>query len=186
MSEPNLYSTPSGYFVTLSAYGNRIHGDSKGTVDSKHNLFGEPPLPASALRERYERRKMLWPPMTFDADVRAAIEAAVAEVCAFRKWILHACHARTNHVHIVLTAEATTAKVLHDLKAMATRRVRELGLIPPGRPLWAEHGSTVYLWHEEDVVAAGDYTVTGQGFPLPGSLRPGPWLNRAAGTRDGE
>jgi REP element-mobilizing transposase RayT len=175
--DEHLFSEPAGYFVTLSAYGNRLHGDPRGTVDREHNTFEQPPLEPDPWRQQRERRLMHWPPLTFDRPMRATIEAAFAEVCGFRGWTLHACHCRTNHIHLVVTAAAPTSKVLHDLKAIATRRLREAKLIEGKRPVWAEHGSTVFLWNEEDLFAASNYAVNYQGADLPGSLRPGPWLN---------
>ncbi len=175
--EANLHSQPAGFFVTLSAYGNRLHGDERGSVDRRTNTFMEPPLDADGERVAAERALMAWPPFVFDARTRSEIEAAIAEVCAFRGWCLHACHCRTNHVHAVLTAGASTSQVLHDIKSQATRRLRSAGLVAAKRPVWAEHGSTRYLWSEADVFAASQYVVTGQGEGLPGSLRAGPWLN---------
>jgi REP element-mobilizing transposase RayT len=163
--------------VTVAAYGNRLHGDERGSVDGRNNLFGEPDLAPDHDREAAERAEMAWPPLRFSAAARRAIERAFSEVCAHRGWTIHACHARTTHVHTVITAEASTAKVLHDLKAVATRRLREAGIVPPRRPVWAEHGSTVYLWSDKDVIEASRYSVHGQGSRLLGSLRPGPWLN---------
>lgn len=177
MAEPNLYSEPAGYFITLSAYGNRLHGDVRGTVDWRTNSFGEPPLAPDSSRLASERSLMAAPPLAFDEPIRRRLELAVAEVCAFRGWNLHACHCRTNHLHFVLTADASVAKVLHDVKSIATRRLRASRLVGARQPVWAEHGSTIYLWNEDDVLAASEYVVSGQGTDLPGSLRPGPWLN---------
>ena len=69
------------------------------------------------------------------------------------------------------------SKVLHDVKSIATRRLRASRLVGARPPVWAEHGSTIYLWNEDDVLAASEYVVSGQGTDLPGSLRLGPWLN---------
>ena len=35
--------------------------------------------------------------------------------------------------------------------------------------MWARHGSTRYLWNEEDVLAVRDYVLNHQGADLPGS-----------------
>jgi REP element-mobilizing transposase RayT len=171
------FSDPAGYFITLSAYGDRLHGDVRGSVDWTTNEFDTPPLEPNSQRERREQRLMQWPAMLFDEQVRSVIERAVAEVCETRGWTLHACHCRTNHVHLVLSAESTTARVLHDLKAIATRRLREASAVAPKRPVWAEHGSTRYLWTTDDIAGACWYVVNGQGGDLRGGLQPGPWAN---------
>ena len=47
--------------------------------------------------------------MTDDAIVfsevqRALVDSAIRSVCEARRWFLHECNVRTNHVHVVVTA----------------------------------------------------------------------------------
>ena len=53
--------------------------------------------------------------------------------------------------------------VMDSFKAYATRKLREADLLCQGVKLWARHGSTPYLWTEEEVQRAIDYVVNGQG-----------------------
>jgi hypothetical protein len=48
-------------------------------------------------------------------------------------------------------------------KAYATRKLRQAGLINQQVKPWARHGSTVYLWSEEEVNRAIGYVIEGQG-----------------------
>jgi len=48
-------------------------------------------------------------------------------------------------------------------KAYATRQLRKSGLLNCDMKPWARHGSTPYLWTEEQVQNAIDYVVNGQG-----------------------
>jgi REP element-mobilizing transposase RayT len=60
-----------------------------------------------------------------DTTERNIIEDQVAETCLHRGWQLHAVNSRSNHVHAVVTANGVTPKkVLDDLKAWCTRRLK--------------------------------------------------------------
>jgi hypothetical protein len=57
---------------------------------------------------------------------------------------------------------------MNQLKSWATRRLREEGLAESDERIWTRHGSTRYLWTEQDVLAAGAYVLEGQGDDLGG------------------
>ena len=69
---------------------------------------------------------------------------------------------QTNHVHIVVSAEATPEKVMSDLKAYTTRRLREAQLTPPQAPVWSCHGSTKYLKSAVSLDGACRYVIENQ------------------------
>jgi len=52
---------------------------------------------------------------------------------------------------------------MDSFKAYATRKLRETGLMNPDVKPWARHGSTPYLWTEEEVHRAIEYVDNGQG-----------------------
>lgn len=80
-----------------------------------------------------------------------------------------ACHCRSNHLHLVVATEDDSDRLLHDIKAYATRELRKRGLAERGQPVWARHGSTRSLFSDEDVASAATYTLDGQGVDLPGT-----------------
>jgi REP element-mobilizing transposase RayT len=98
-----------------------------------------------------------------DESRRRAVLSAILTRCSNRGWKLLAAHVRSNHVHIVVEAEAKPERVMNDLKSFASRRLNELGFDGPDRKRWARHGSTRWLWKREDVWAAVDYVVDKQG-----------------------
>ncbi len=55
---------------------------------------------------------------------------------------------------------------MNDYKAYASRRLNEARVDPPQRKRWSRHGSTLYLWTEELVMAKIRYTVKEQGEPM--------------------
>ena len=84
---------------------------------------------------------------------------------AERRWKLWAAHVRTNHVHLVVEAEARPERVMNDLKSFASRFLNCKGLDVPARKRWARLGSTRWLWKRTEVSAAIRYVVEGQGDP---------------------
>lgn len=157
---------PLAYLLTFSTYGTRLHGDERGTVSRRQNDYGAPTVPASNRRQRIERARMTEEPFVMNASQRTVAEATIREVCRFRQWNLLALSVRTNHVHILVEAHATPEKVMGDLKSWMTRRLRERGVVVPGRTLWTEHGSTRHLFQQRYVDAAWNYVANGQGDEL--------------------
>ena len=65
--------------------------------------------------------------------------------------------------------------ILSKFKSYSTRALRAQRLLGNEIKPWARHGSTIYLWKEEDVARAVDYVVLGQDHPFGGenhSLEP--------------
>jgi hypothetical protein len=115
-------SGPLAYFLTWHTYGTWLPGQADGSVDDAHHEYGTafaPPDPERAVRCAAQ---LVHAPLTLDAPRRAAVQAAVVEVCAYRGWALLALHVRTTHVHAVVTAPVAPEKVLNDFKAYAMRR----------------------------------------------------------------
>ena len=74
----------------------------------------------------------------------------------------HALNVRTNHIRAVLSGSDPPEAMLTSLKAWATRRLAESGLIECGAKVWTHGGSTRYLWTTDDVAAASWYVLDGQ------------------------
>ncbi|MGH2608820.1 MAG: transposase [Tepidiformaceae bacterium] len=105
-------------------------------------------------------------PQSLDLARRTVVDATIREACQFRGWLLTAINVRTNHVHVVVTADAVAPEeVMRVMKARATRRLREAGLLAKDERLWSEHGSTIYLWTEKQVGSAIWYVTEGQDHP---------------------
>lgn len=95
----------------------------------------------------------------------------IERVCLHRNWTLATLNVRTNHVHLVVTADLRPEYVMRSLKSWATRDLVSAGLLEPGTTLWTRHGSTRYLWNAASFEAACAYVRDGQGIELPGSVR---------------
>lgn len=157
---------PLAYLITFRTYGTWLHGKQAGSVDRGHNMPGTPMLSPDPDREAYERSLMDQAPYELDAPRRDIVLATLQEVCLCRRWTLVAAHVRTDHVHVVVQAEAAPEKVLNDFKTYASRRLSQAGFGNSQRKRWTRHGSTRYLWKREQVIAAIRYVVEEQGLPL--------------------
>ncbi|MDQ2946069.1 MAG: transposase [Acidobacteriota bacterium] len=103
------------------------------------------------------------PTYILDKIGRSVVLEALTEVCQFRGWTMLAAHVRTNHVHVVVEAEVRPERVLIDFKSYASRNLNRLGLGGPDKKRWARHGSTRWLWKDQDVRDAIRYVVEEQG-----------------------
>jgi REP element-mobilizing transposase RayT len=157
--ENAVYDDPIGYFLTWVTYGTWLPGDSRGWVEYRRGWQ----LPDPILELEAKAR------MTEDACVltreqRRAVEAQIAETCAHRGWKLRAVNCRSNHVHVVVTAEVTSPKKIRiDLKAWATRSLNEK-FDSSRENWWAERGSIRYLNTDDELEAAILYVLDGQDF----------------------
>ena len=126
------------------------------------NRFGVPyAKPDPALVED-DSRRLGSDAVTLGAEMRTAVHRAIVSGCEHRGWMLHAVNARSNHVHVVVASNATAEKTLADLKAWATRALRETGLADARQKIWTRHGSTRHLFDHGSLAKAVDYVVRHQ------------------------
>ncbi len=152
---------PLAYFITFRCHGTWLPGDSRGFTnrgDGYDTPYNEPNRGLAG----EARSRMRDAPILLDPAQRALTERTIAEACTFREWTLLAVNARTNHVHLVVTAPDKPERVMNVLKSRCTRMLREAALIAVATQPWSRHGSTVYLWDEQQVARACDYVVHGQ------------------------
>jgi len=166
LTEGVMATSPLAYFITFSTYGAWLHGRDAGSIDKQHNEFGTPFLDPDDERERTELSNMREPPYVLNPARRKIVLATIQEVCRNRRWTLWACHVRSTHVHAVVSADAKPEKVMSDLKAYSSRRLRENLNESADAKRWTQHGSTRYLWKDDEVVAKTDYVLNGQGAPM--------------------
>ncbi len=158
---------PLAYLITFTTYGTWLHGDSRGSVDPAHNVYGTPVLDPNRQRASLDRSYCLRSSVVLNEACRGIVHVAIGDVAEHRDWTLHAVNVRTNHVHVVVGAGAPPEQVMNAMKSWATRRMVEAGVLPSGTKAWTRHGSTRYLWKEEQVAEACRYACDGQGEDLP-------------------
>ena len=157
---------PLAYFITFHTYGTWLHGHENGSVDPKHNRVNTPHIAPSPSLAARDSGNLSGAPVTLDTRARAVVRATIEAVCSRRGWALHALNVRTTHIHLVVSSAATPERVMNDLKAWCTRRLREAGLVAPDARAWSRHGSTRWLNTQLSLARAIEYTLHEQGAPL--------------------
>ncbi len=159
-------SEPIAYFITWSCKGSRLHGDPRGSVDMQHNVYGEEFVPPEPSRHDRERANLKGGPLILTTAQRRLVLQTLREVAEHRGWELIAEAVRTTHIHVVVAApEHTPERVMEDLKAWCTRRLRDAGLIARDAKPWTRHGSTRYVWKPDGLAEAVDYVREMQDVP---------------------
>ena len=157
---------PMAYHITWTAYGTWLHGDPRGWVFS-----GQPcVLPPDNVLHLQMQSRLVECAVLFDESQRRILEQTIDDHCRIRGWRLHARNARSNHVHLVVTAERKPEDVMDQLKAWCSRRLSDAaGLIHDGRAKnagrrkwFTEHGSTNWIDDDEYFQNAIRYVTEGQ------------------------
>jgi len=157
---------PRAYFLTWTTYGTWLHGDERGSVDYRHNVYGRPLLEPSDRRRAVRTAQLRSSAFVLNADARAIVRETIARHCEVRSWELLELNVRTNHAHVVVGAASGPDEMMSQFKAWATRRLREAGVDSREQRVWSEGGSTRYLWDEESVARACRYVRDGQGADI--------------------
>ena len=146
-----------GVFITWTTYGTWLPGDARGWRSRKRGHQ----LPDAILEARCEAILISEPVLLRTAD-RVAVEAACAKHCNFRGWTLHAVNARTNHVHVVVSAYAKPQVVRDQLKANCTQAIRAQTDPLNCERTWTKGGDCQVLFDEDDLFDAIDYVKNAQ------------------------
>ena len=88
---------------------------------------------------------------------RDLVESVIARHCDIRSWRLHAVNARTNHVHVVVTAPGYHPKIVRDqFKSWCSRLLKPN--YPSRQRFWTEAGSCRWIALDQDLETAVIYT----------------------------
>jgi REP element-mobilizing transposase RayT len=118
---PLIDPTILAYFITWTTYGTWLPGDFRGWV--KKNFNGV--QPPNVKLEQESRARMAEDVIELTNAQRAIVERTVHDHCKIRKWYLHAVNARTNHVHVVVTADRDPDQVMNQFKAWCSRKLSD-------------------------------------------------------------
>jgi|SRR5215510_4387353 len=157
---------PLAYLITFRTYATWLHGDSRGSVDRHHNRYASPLIRPSQEWHRYKRQLLKQTPVSLTRRQRRCVRAAIRDACSKRAWSIWTLNVRTNHVHVVVSANCDPEIVTTAFKAKATRKMREKKCWRSAVTPWARRGSKKYLWTERDVIAAVCYVEYDQGLSI--------------------
>ncbi len=134
---------PPAYFLTWTTYGTWLPGDERGW-----SRKGEADIQrANPLSVEMARSRMKEPEFRLSADDRRIVELTIRDHCRVRNWHLHAINARSNHVHVVVTAAGYQSETARDqFKSWCNRRLKEAGAARTR--FWTEGGSCRWINHD--------------------------------------
>lgn len=151
---------PLAYLITIRTFGTWLHGDERKSVD-RHgkNIYGTERMAANSKLQNKMLAGTNEPPFLFDKTQRASSESTIKEVCHSRNYFLHAVNVRTNHIHIVVSAQTAPEKIINAFKTYITRNLRQQNLIGTDLRVWSRGGSRRYLWKKRHIDLATDYVL---------------------------
>ncbi len=134
------------YFITWTTYGTWLPGDGRGWRQTGRGEREPQPL-----LEDWCRRKMNENPVLLTPVQRNKIELICFEHVKIRNWHIHAIAVRSNHVHIVVTADAEPTKVRDQFKANSTRVLRQPPEALNREKVWTRGGDCSNVDNEDDL-----------------------------------
>ena len=155
---------PLGFLLTWTTYGTWLPGDERGWVKAGKGF--QPPDP---IRKREAEARMTADAPRLDDEQRLLVKKTIAAHCGIRGWTLHAVNCRSNHVHVVVSADRDSDDVRDQFKAWCTRRLKEperaqrespgmgASAVPVREKWWTEKGSCRRLWDKESLETAIRY-----------------------------
>ena len=80
--------------------------------------------------------------------------------CQIRGWLLHAVNARSNHVHVVVSATCDPDTIVEQFKAWSSRKLKSDHSVR--KRFWTEGSSKRWINHEDDLDSAIEYVLEAQ------------------------
>ena len=158
-------SEPLAYLITFRTFGSWLHGDERGSMDRRtFNKFGGQTRPPNEGLRKSDLEMSKSAPFLMGKRHREITESAISEVCAFKSVALYAINARSNHIHAVVSAGDKPELLMTAFKAYSTRAMRKAGVVSNSEKIWSRHGSTKYLWTQEQIGEAVAYVKFEQGI----------------------
>ena len=148
------------YFSTWTTYGTWLPGDERGWFAAGKGI-----QPADRMRRLTAALSMTESAITLDTPQRRLVEEVITKHCAIRGWSLHAVNCRSNHVHVVVSANDRAIEVPREqFKSWSTRKLKE-SAGAACRQWWSERGWDLYLDDERALHDAILYVTEGQDQP---------------------
>jgi REP element-mobilizing transposase RayT len=155
--EPWNAGEPLAYFLTWTTYGTWLPGDDRGwRRKGERGVQPSNPFLVEMARSRMKEKEF-----TLSHLQRRLMEQTIRRHCEVRRWALHAVNARTNHVHIVVTAVGYRPEAVRDqFKAWCTRALKEAGA--ERDRFWTEGGHCEWINAEAGLESVLTYVLEAQ------------------------
>ena len=144
---------PLAFFITWTVYGTYVQGDERGWRRRCNGSQEPQPLLAQWRRDRLKHDIL-----PLSTEQRQVVEKTCHDHCNHRDWHPWAVNARTNHVHVVVTANDYAGRTVRDqLKANCTRALREQWPVFVDRPVWTVGGDWECINSEQNLETVCQY-----------------------------
>ena len=148
---------PITYFITWTTYGTWLPGDPRGW--RKKRQGDRPPQPRL---ESWCRDRMTECEVVLNETQRRKVEIVCREHATIRRWVLHAINARSNHVHLAVSADKGPKVVRDQFKANATRVLRQEPHAIRKDKIWTQGGDCEIVDGEEELERVIEYITEAQ------------------------
>ena len=143
---------PITYFITWTTYGTWLPGDARGwRKTGKGNQLPQPRL------AEWCRSRLSEAPVLLTESQRLKVEVVCREHSQIRGWVLHAVGARSNHVHLAVTADKAPKIVRDQFKANATRVIRQGSDAITNDKVWTAGGDCEVVDGDEELERVVQY-----------------------------
>jgi REP element-mobilizing transposase RayT len=137
---------PIAFFITWTTYGTWLPGDERGWVQKGNPNIQQPNFSI----QQAARAKMTGEPVALSPAMRSVVDQVIVDHVRIRGWLLHARNVRSNHIHVVVSANCDPEKVREQLKAWGSRRLSEFaGFVGRGKNgqkrWWTEGGDIEWI-----------------------------------------
>lgn len=157
---------PLAYIITCRTYASWLHGDPRGSVDRKRNKILQPKIKHNPGLHHAMKAACKESEFVMNAQQRQVVLHSIIDTCQHSTWYLHAAHVRSNHIHVVLTAEKPPERIVMSLKANATRLLRIADPTLTRERFWSRGASTRYIFQSIYIFRAIEYTINEQGCEM--------------------
>ncbi|MBI2806884.1 MAG: transposase [Planctomycetes bacterium] len=149
-------SDPLAFLLTWTTYGSWTRGDSRGWVKKGESGIKAEDVPLNARAGADQKETTL----LLDEKQRHVVDTTIRDHCKFRGWTLHAINVRTNHVHVVVTADRDPDDVMTQFKAWCSRKLKVTD--SERERWWTKGGSTKWINDEAYLANAIRYVLERQ------------------------
>lgn len=153
------------WFLTFHSYGTWLPGDRRGWTLRGTRSRRSRRMPEAPRLEVHVARHMTHAAFSFDLETRRTIDRVIREECRRFGWELAALNVRLEHVHAVVSAPESAAKIIHRLKARTTLALHRAGKLEAGRSAWAS-GYSGTVVDDEGFARVVEYVLHRQGRDL--------------------
>ena len=154
---------PFAYLITFRTYGTWLFGNPKKSVHHDDNQFCTPKIGRNEILHQQMQNSLKQKIITLNSEQRDIVLSGIIAACQQYQWRLFAAHVRSNHVHLILKTSVTPEFAMRQLKAFATRFLRDKKLHEKDLKLWVRHGSTQYIWKPDFLPQSMKYVLDEQG-----------------------